>query len=129
MIEEGDRAAVRQTGSLEEVAGARTHVEVPPPEVPPIPHREPSRRAAPHHGREEAEDQRVVDPEEEQRVLPLALVGGVDPDRQGAGYGTAMLRPMLERADREGFPAYLGRCPVDYPRVLRPPGIEPPAAT
>lgn len=32
---------------------------------------------------------------------------GVDPDRQGGGYGTALLRPMLERADREGFPAYL----------------------
>jgi GNAT superfamily N-acetyltransferase len=32
---------------------------------------------------------------------------GVDPARQGGGNGTALLRPMIERADREGFPAYL----------------------
>lgn len=32
---------------------------------------------------------------------------GVDPARQGQGIGTALMRPMLERCDREGFPAYL----------------------
>ena len=32
---------------------------------------------------------------------------GVDPDRQGQGIGTALMRPVLERADRDGVPAYL----------------------
>ena len=32
---------------------------------------------------------------------------GVAPEWQGKGIGTALLRPMLERCDREGTPAYL----------------------
>lgn len=32
---------------------------------------------------------------------------GVVPEWQGKGIGTALLRPMLERCDREGVPAYL----------------------
>jgi ribosomal protein S18 acetylase RimI-like enzyme len=32
---------------------------------------------------------------------------GVDPERQGRGIGTALLRPVLERCDRERVPAYL----------------------
>ncbi|GGQ18586.1 GNAT family N-acetyltransferase [Streptomyces mutabilis] len=36
----------------------------------------------------------------------LATVG-VDPDAQGAGLGTAVLRPGLEAAERAGFPAFL----------------------
>ncbi|MFC7818105.1 MULTISPECIES: GNAT family N-acetyltransferase [unclassified Streptomyces] len=36
----------------------------------------------------------------------LATVG-VDPDAQGAGLGTAVLRPGLEAAERGGFPAFL----------------------
>jgi ribosomal protein S18 acetylase RimI-like enzyme len=32
---------------------------------------------------------------------------GVDPDRQGEGIGTALMRPVLERADAETVPAYL----------------------
>lgn len=32
---------------------------------------------------------------------------GVEPAMQGRGVGTAMLRPILERCDREGLPAYL----------------------
>jgi GNAT superfamily N-acetyltransferase len=32
---------------------------------------------------------------------------GVEPEWQGKGVGSALLRPMLERCDREGVPAYL----------------------
>jgi GNAT superfamily N-acetyltransferase len=35
----------------------------------------------------------------------LAL--GVEPEYQGRGVGTALMRPILERCDREGIPAYL----------------------
>ncbi len=31
----------------------------------------------------------------------------VRPQAQGRGYGSALLRPMLERCDAEGVPAYL----------------------
>ena len=36
--------------------------------------------------------------------LPLI---GVDPARQGHGYGSALLRHALARCDRDGVPAYL----------------------
>ncbi|MBS1849261.1 MAG: GNAT family N-acetyltransferase [Actinobacteria bacterium] len=36
----------------------------------------------------------------------LALLA-TDPDRQGHGLGSAVLRPVLERCDAEGIPAYL----------------------
>lgn len=36
----------------------------------------------------------------------LALLG-TDPDHQGTGLGSTVLRPVLERCDRDGFPAYL----------------------
>jgi GNAT superfamily N-acetyltransferase len=32
---------------------------------------------------------------------------GVDPDYQGKGYASQLLRPMLARADKEGIPCYL----------------------
>lgn len=32
---------------------------------------------------------------------------GTDPDRQGQGVGSALVRTVLERADAEGLPAYL----------------------
>jgi ribosomal protein S18 acetylase RimI-like enzyme len=32
---------------------------------------------------------------------------GVDPERQGQGIGTALLKPVLEQADAAGIPAYL----------------------
>jgi ribosomal protein S18 acetylase RimI-like enzyme len=36
----------------------------------------------------------------------LAFVG-VEPELQGKGMGTALMRPVLERCDRDGLPAYL----------------------
>ena len=32
---------------------------------------------------------------------------GIGPEWQGRGFGAALLRPMLDRCDREGLPAYL----------------------
>lgn len=32
---------------------------------------------------------------------------GVDPDRQGEGVGTSLMKPVLDRCDRERVPAYL----------------------
>jgi ribosomal protein S18 acetylase RimI-like enzyme len=32
---------------------------------------------------------------------------GVDPEKQGQGIGTALMRPVLEMCDRDGTPAYL----------------------
>ena len=43
-------------------------------------------------------------PRERHYYLPVI---GVAPEWQGKGIGTALLRPMLERCDREGVPAYL----------------------
>jgi len=36
----------------------------------------------------------------------LAVLG-VDPDRQGRGFGSHLMRPVLERCDADGVPAYL----------------------
>lgn len=36
----------------------------------------------------------------------LAFIG-TDPEMQGRGLGSALLRPVLDRCDREGMPAYL----------------------
>jgi ribosomal protein S18 acetylase RimI-like enzyme len=41
-----------------------------------------------------------------ERHLYLAVLG-VDPDRQGAGVGSALIRPGLDLCDRERLPAYL----------------------
>lgn len=43
-------------------------------------------------------------PHERHFYLPVI---GVAPEWQGKGIGTALLRPVLERCDREGLPAYL----------------------
>jgi GNAT superfamily N-acetyltransferase len=43
-------------------------------------------------------------PREPHYYLPFV---GVEPGSQGRGIGTALMRPMLERCDREGMPAYL----------------------
>ena len=42
--------------------------------------------------------------EREHWYLPFV---GVDPDWQGRGLGTALLRPVLDRCDADGTPAYL----------------------
>jgi GNAT superfamily N-acetyltransferase len=46
----------------------------------------------------------AVHPHEPHYYLPII---GVDPAAQGQGVGSSLLRPVLERADREGMPAYL----------------------
>ena len=46
----------------------------------------------------------AVHPHEPHWYLPLL---GVLPSRQGQGIGSALLRPVLERCDAEGVPAYL----------------------
>jgi GNAT superfamily N-acetyltransferase len=43
-------------------------------------------------------------PREPHYYLPFV---GVEPESQGKGIGTALLRPILDRCDREGMPAYL----------------------
>jgi ribosomal protein S18 acetylase RimI-like enzyme len=43
-------------------------------------------------------------PHEPHYYLPLI---GVEPASQGRGIGSALMRPILERCDREGVPAYL----------------------
>jgi GNAT superfamily N-acetyltransferase len=43
-------------------------------------------------------------PKERHYYLPVV---GVEPGSQGRGIGTALLRPVLERCDSEGIPAYL----------------------
>lgn len=45
-----------------------------------------------------------IHPDERHYYLPII---GVDPAWQGKGLGSALLRPMCERCDREGMPAYL----------------------
>ena len=46
---------------------------------------------------------------------------GVEPDRQGEGIGTALVKPVLDRCDRERIPAYLetatGRNVLLYERL------------
>ena len=45
---------------------------------------------------------------------------GVRPDRQSHGLGSALLRTMLERCDREQMPAYLeASSPRNIPLYLR----------
>ena len=37
----------------------------------------------------------------------ISAILGVEPDAQGQGLGSQVLRPMLDRCDSEGVPAYL----------------------
>jgi GNAT superfamily N-acetyltransferase len=43
-------------------------------------------------------------PKERHWYLPFV---GVEPEAQGRGLGTALMRPILERCDHDGIPAYL----------------------
>jgi len=56
-------------------------------------------------------------PHEPHWYLPMI---GVDPSRQNAGHGSALLRHALARCDREGLPAYLESSnPVNIPLYQR----------
>jgi ribosomal protein S18 acetylase RimI-like enzyme len=46
----------------------------------------------------------AMHPRERHYFLPFI---GVDPERQGRGIGSALMRPVLDRCDREGVPAFL----------------------
>src|SRR3954454_17032844 len=49
---------------------------------------------------------------------------GTRPGRQSAGIGTALLRPMLERCDSEGVPAYLEATSARNRTLYRRHGFE-----
>jgi GNAT superfamily N-acetyltransferase len=49
---------------------------------------------------------------------------GVDPDRQGRGTGSALLRTALERCERDGVPAYLEATSADNRRLYERHGFE-----
>jgi hypothetical protein len=75
--EDGDGGTCRQAGSFQEVAGARADVQMPRTDVPPVSVHQKRGWAAPHRPGEEAEDDGVVDLEEERRVLALARIAGI----------------------------------------------------
>lgn len=50
---------------------------------------------------------------------------GVAPERQGEGLGTALVRSVLDRCDREGLPAYLEASNADSHAALRAPRLRP----
>ncbi|MCF0088232.1 MULTISPECIES: GNAT family N-acetyltransferase [Streptomyces] len=91
--------------------------------VPAAPVAESAAPAAPAGAADEAETLRQeVDPENGRVELIARLMAeahpadraheylwmiGVVPGHQGRGLGTALIRPVLERCDREGLPAYL----------------------
>src|ERR1700681_4195341 len=67
----------RQTGMLEEIAGARSDIEVSPPHAPRVLLYQATRRASPHQWAVDSKYENVVDPEKPGRVVFLAAVGGV----------------------------------------------------
>ncbi|MEU3035722.1 GNAT family N-acetyltransferase [Streptomyces griseoaurantiacus] len=89
----------------------------------PVPAAPVAESAAPAGAADEAETLRQeVDPENGRVELIARLMAeahpadraheylwmiGVVPGHQGRGLGTALIRPVLERCDREGLPAYL----------------------
>ena len=71
------RLPARQAGLVEEVAGARPDVEMAVADVLPVAVHEPARRAAPDEPGGEAEDERVVQPQDRARVVALPAPGGI----------------------------------------------------
>src|ERR1700694_1199889 len=69
----------RQPGVLEEVAGARSDIEVSPPHAPRVLLYQATRRASPHQWAVDSKYENVVDPEKPGRVVFLTAVGGVRP--------------------------------------------------
>ena len=76
-VEDRHGAAVGETGSREEVAGAGTHIEVVATDPLLVSLQESGGRAVPDEPGDGAEDQGVVRIQEEPRVIALALVCGV----------------------------------------------------
>jgi GNAT superfamily N-acetyltransferase len=63
-----------------------------------------------------------VHPVEPHWYLPCV---GVEPGAMGRGVGTAMLQPVVERCDREGFGAYLEATSAASARLFSRLGFEP----
>lgn len=63
----------------------------------------------------------AVHPHEPHHYLFLL---GTRPEWQGCGIGSALLRPVLERCDRDGVPAYLEATTEDNQRLYRRCGFE-----
>ena len=63
----------------------------------------------------------AVHPEEPHWYLFLV---GVVPDRQGQGLGSALIREVLDRCDRDGTPAYLESTRPENRRLYRRHGFE-----
>jgi GNAT superfamily N-acetyltransferase len=61
-------------------------------------------------------------PEQPHWHLPFL---GVIPESQGKGIGSALMRPILDRCDREGMPAYL-EASTPRSRALYPPRLRRP---
>ena len=62
-----------------------------------------------------------VHPHERHYYLPFV---GVAPEAQGRGLGTALMRPVLEKCDREQIPAYLEATSVASRRCYERAGFE-----
>ena len=74
---ERHRDAIGKAGSAEEVAGARTNVQVPLADMLSVPLDQDGRRTAPDESGSQAEHHGVVDVEERPRVVALASIRGV----------------------------------------------------
>ncbi|WP_031508074.1 GNAT family N-acetyltransferase [Streptomyces megasporus] len=74
------------------------------------------------HAQQESE--RLVAPHRPTEPVWFLATVAVDPDRQGQGLGTAVIRPGLEEADRAGVPAFLETADERNVRLYRRFGFE-----